>query len=247
MVFPRKPFASVAVVLAAGLGSRLRAVQDLPKGFVEIGGEPIIARSVRALRAAGVEEFIFVVGWRAEHYRAWCAAACPGARCVDNADYATTGSLRSLLLGAAAVPGRDVIVVESDLLYEPRAPRLLQAAPDADAILVSGFTASGDEVWAYAGEAGRLRRLTKQREAGPEPLGELVGLTRMSAGLLESLAAAGAALPAGAHYEDGLNAVASQRPIALLKEAGLAWCEIDDPAHLARARTAVWPRIQASA
>ncbi len=241
------PVDIVAVVLAAGLGSRLRDVhRERPKGFVEINGEPIVARSVRALRRAGVRDFVFVVGWHAEVYRAWCATECPGARCVDNADYATTGSLRSLLLGAAAVPGRDVVVVESDLLYEQRAPECLLAAPERDTILLSGFTGSGDEVWAYERAPGRLASLTKQRLAGPVPAGELVGLSRLSAGLLGELGAAAATLSPLAHYEDGLTALAGARPITLLPVPDLVWCEIDDPAHLARARELVWPRIAAA-
>jgi choline kinase len=234
------------MVLAAGLGSRLRAVHNArPKGFVEVGGMPIIARSVAALQRAGITEFVFVVGWQAEVYRQWCAVACPGARCVENHDYATTGSLASLLLGAAIVPDRNLLVVESDLLYEPRAPQLLMAAPADDTVLISGFTRSGDEVWAYESSPRRLAHLSKQRDPARAPAGELVGLTRMSAALVAGLQRAALALPASAHYEDGLNALADQRPIDLLPVPDLVWGEIDDPAHLERARHDLWPRIAA--
>lgn len=235
------------MILAAGLGSRLQAVhRDEPKGFVDAGGGPIVARSVAALRRAGVREFVIVTGWQAARYRAWCAAECPGAVCVDNPAFATTGSLRSLLIGRAAAPGRDVVVVESDLLYEQRAADAVVRAPARDTILVGGFTGSGDEVWVHGDTDGRLARLTKQAQPGRTPLGELVGLSRLSAPVLDALAAAEPTLPAGAHYEDGLNAVAAARPIALLHLPGLVWCEIDDAAHLARARTAVWPRVVAA-
>ena len=237
----------VAVILAAGLGSRLRAVHAVrPKGFVEIDGRPIIARSVEALKQAGVREFVFVVGWLGGVYRDWCAEVCPEAICVENADYATTGSLKSLVLGCAAVAGRDVCVVESDLLYEQRAPLLLMQSDAADTVLISDFTQSGDEVWAYGGQAGdpaRLAHLGKQRLAGRGPDGELVGLSRFSASLVAALAEAERGLPAGAHYEDGLNAVCAARPVTLLRASGLAWCEIDDAAHLERARSKIWPRI----
>lgn len=232
------------------MGERLRSVHaERPKGFVEVDGWPIIARSVEALRGAGINEFVLVVGWRGGVYRDWCASSLPDAVCVENSAYATTGSLRSLLLGCAAVHGRDVVVVESDLLYEQRAPALLLSAPGADTVLISGFTQSGDEVWAYgsgAEDALRLDHLGKRRLEGREPLGELVGLSRFSASLVAALEVAARTLPAGAHYEDGLNAVCGARPVALLREAGLAWCEIDDAAHLERARTKIWPRIQAS-
>lgn len=236
---------TTAVVLAAGLGSRLQTVHaQRPKGFVEIGGTPIIARSVRALWTAGVRDFVFVVGWQAEAYRAWCHAEFPAAVCVDNAAFASTGSLSSLVIGAAAAPGRDLVVVESDLLYEQRALEALFAAPSSDTILISGFTQSRDEVWVYERAPGVLAQLSKGPPAERQPVGELVGLSRFSARLVAGLARAAQSLPAAAHYEDGLNALAATHPVSLLRIADLAWCEIDDPQHLERARNLVWPRVQ---
>jgi 2-aminoethylphosphonate-pyruvate transaminase len=234
--------APVGIVLAAGLGSRLQSVHSAaPKGFVEIGGAPIIQRSLAALRAAGVREFVIVAGWMSDHYRDW-AAGDPSIALVENADYATTGSLRSLLIGCAAAPGRDVVAVESDLLYESRAAELLLSAPSPDTLLASGFTGSGDEVWVY-GADDRLEHLSKTPWNGREALGELVGLTRLSAATVAQLTLAARELPASAHYEDGLNAVAPHRTIALLHVPDLVWCEIDDEQHLQRARSNVWPRI----
>ena len=234
--------APIAVVLAAGLGSRLQSVHSAaPKGFVEIDGAPIIERSLNALRAAGVHEFVIVVGWLGDHYREW-AAGDGSIACVDNADYAITGSLQSLMIGCATVPGRDVVVVESDLLYDPRAAAALLSAPSADTLLMSGLTQSGDEVWVY-GANERLERLSKGSWNGRDALGELVGLTRLSSATIAAVARATAELPPSAHYEDGLNAVAASRDIALLHMPNLAWCEIDDEQHLSRARTLVWPQI----
>ncbi len=235
----------VAVVLAAGLGSRLRNVHAAPKGFVEIDGVPIIERSVAALRGAGIEELVFVVGWRASHYVEWLATAGDGVRHVMNEEYATTGSLRSLLLGAAEVVNRDIVVVESDLLYDPGAASLLLSAPSTDTLLTSGFTQSGDEVWVY-GDDERLAHLSKTPWQDRAPRGELVGLTRLSARTIAEMHDAAASLPATAHYEDGLNAVAAERPITLLHAPDLVWCEIDDEHHLDRARRLIWPRIRSS-
>ena len=55
-----------ALVLAAGLGSRLRAVAgDLPKPLVPFGGAPILAHNLRWLAASGIEEV-----WINLHYAA---------------------------------------------------------------------------------------------------------------------------------------------------------------------------------
>ena len=243
MSSPAQPVSPTAIVLAAGLGSRLRSVHAAtPKGFVQIGGAPIIQRSVDALTRAGVESIVIVVGWMADMYRDWASSLGPAVTCVPNDDYASTGSLRSLLLGCATVPGGDVVIVESDLLYEARAAELLMAATSPDTMLVSGFTDSGDEVWVY-GSNGRLEHLSKTSWDNREPVGELVGLTRLSAATVSAISEAALELPASAHYEDALNVVATTRDISLLRAPDLVWCEIDDEAHLSRARGIVWPRI----
>lgn len=49
----------VAVIAAAGRGTRLGA--DVPKAFVDLRGESLIARSVRAMGEAGIDRIVVVV------------------------------------------------------------------------------------------------------------------------------------------------------------------------------------------
>lgn len=237
---PPAPSPVCAVILAAGLGSRLQA--DRPKGMIEIGGDPILGRSLTLLRAAGVTEIRLVAGWREEVYRTYLAENFPAVQVSVNPAYARTGSLASLLIGARATTG-DVVVVESDLLYEKRALTRLIAAPWRDTLLASGFTGSGDEVWVHAA-GGRLAHLSKQPWPGAPRSGELVGLTRLSRPALDRLVALAPTLPADAHYEDGINAICGEHPVNVCLVDDLQWCEIDTPEHLRRARDQVWPRIQ---
>ena len=54
----------IAMVLAAGRGERLRPLTDAtPKSLVEVRGEALIERHLRALRAAGVETVVINLGW----------------------------------------------------------------------------------------------------------------------------------------------------------------------------------------
>ncbi len=56
-----------AMVLAAGLGTRLRPLTDtLPKALVPVAGKPLLARALERLKAAGVEEAIVNVHHHAE-------------------------------------------------------------------------------------------------------------------------------------------------------------------------------------
>ena len=56
-----------AMILAAGLGTRLRPLTlTTPKALVEVGGEPMLARVARRLVAAGADRLIVNVSYLAE-------------------------------------------------------------------------------------------------------------------------------------------------------------------------------------
>lgn len=56
-----------AVLLAAGRGTRMRELTvDLPKPMIPVRGRPILAHIVSGLRAAGVMDFLIIVGYRAD-------------------------------------------------------------------------------------------------------------------------------------------------------------------------------------
>jgi choline kinase len=208
-----------------------------------VGAGPIVARSLGLLRASGIDEIILVAGWRAELYGEFLAGRFPEVRMLVNTRFAETGSLASLRIGMEGLRG-DILVAESDILYEARGLSELLGSPSASAVLTSGPTKSGDEVWAY-GSGGRLSRLDKASWDGAPRAGELVGLARLSAACAAALARSAEGLGDSAHYEDGISAVCGEHEVALAHVPDLAWCEVDTPQHLARARSQVWPRIAA--
>ena len=54
-----------AIILAGGLGTRLRsAVPDLPKCMAPVGGRPFIGYITDFYRRAGIERFIFALGYK---------------------------------------------------------------------------------------------------------------------------------------------------------------------------------------
>jgi dTDP-glucose pyrophosphorylase len=56
-----------AVLLAAGRGTRMKDLtNDLPKPMLEVRGKPILQHIVEGLRAAGIEQILIVVGYRAD-------------------------------------------------------------------------------------------------------------------------------------------------------------------------------------
>ncbi|MBW3099104.1 nucleotidyltransferase family protein [Pseudohoeflea coraliihabitans] len=61
-----------AMILAAGLGTRLRPITEtLPKPLVPVGGRPLIAYSLEAARAAGIDNIVANVHYRADQLETW--------------------------------------------------------------------------------------------------------------------------------------------------------------------------------
>jgi len=238
-----------AVILAAGLGTRLRAVvDDRPKGLIEIDGQSLIGRSVAQLRTAGVTQITIVTGYGAAAYSAFAAGA-DNIRLVHNAWFADTGSMASLATALEATPGVDLLVLESDIVYESRALAALSAC-DGNATLISGPTDAGDEVW-VSSPGGRLQSMSKRRTALASVEGEFVGISRLSA------AAATAMLHifhqfVSVHghgrmdYETGgLVALSASHPVSTLLLADLlCWGEIDDERQYERVVERVWRLVK---
>jgi dTDP-glucose pyrophosphorylase len=64
------PSVRKAVLLAAGRGTRMRELTDeLPKPMIPVRGKPILLHIVEGLKAAGIERFLIVVGYRADVIR----------------------------------------------------------------------------------------------------------------------------------------------------------------------------------
>ena len=60
-----------ALVLAGGKGERLRPLTDtVPKPMAPVAGRPILEHQVQWLKEAGVENVVFLVGYRWEAIRA---------------------------------------------------------------------------------------------------------------------------------------------------------------------------------
>jgi molybdenum cofactor cytidylyltransferase len=85
-----------AVLLAAGLSRRM----GQHKLLLRLRGKPLLLHAVQSALAAGVDETVVVVGYRAEAVRA--ALAGQPVRVVENPDYAQ-GQSTSLRAGVAAL------------------------------------------------------------------------------------------------------------------------------------------------
>lgn len=58
-----------AIILAAGMGTRLRPLtSNKPKALVEVKGQPIVERQIEYLKEIGIEDIIIVTGYLGEKF-----------------------------------------------------------------------------------------------------------------------------------------------------------------------------------
>jgi choline kinase len=233
--------ATQAVILAAGCGRRLRGVTDLPKGLVRFGKRTLVEASIAQLRSRGIERIVLVAGYRSECYRQMASAYGRLVELVYNPAFDTTGTLESLRQAVSAVDN-DCVVLESDIAYEGRALDACLASPHPNATVVSGPTGAGDEVWVAADDNRRLVSMSKRAgELDRRPLGEFVGITKLSGDALRMMD--DARLGDTASYDtDALVALSRATPLHCCYLPDLQWGEIDDARQMERVRR-LYPRI----
>ena len=237
-----------ALILAAGCGVRMGPRgQNIPKGFIEVGGEALIARSLSLLARAGIRQATIVTGHLAERYEGLAPVPGIDVDTLHNPLFAEKGSFESLRVGLSAMKG-PFLLLESDIIYEPRALDTVLSSHHDSVILTSGPTGAGDEVYVWADEkdgAARFRGMSKQRATHADaPFGELVGVSKISAELARQLTIHAAEAQPSADYESAVVRAAGDNPIACLRVDDLMWGEIDDEAMLARVETMLWPRLR---
>ncbi|MEB2313610.1 MAG: phosphocholine cytidylyltransferase family protein [Sorangiineae bacterium] len=239
------PNARVAVLLVAGVGSRLRPLtDDRPKALVEVGGASILARAVASLVAHGVERLVLATGYREAAVRAALERAPVPVEYFPNPRYASTQNSVSLALCRDGVRGEAFYKLDGDVVFRPEVLARLDAARAPLAVAVDRTRALDAEAMKVRLEGERIAAFGKGIPL-EQSAGETIGIERLDAAagalVFDELARAAARGETELYYEDVYSRlVAAGALTASPVDVGdLPWTEIDDPSDLERARALV--------
>lgn len=234
-----------AVILAAGMGSRLKGtIEEKPKGFLQFGNKPIIEESITKLIGVGITKIVIVTGYHSEYYD-MLKEKYPFVVTIKNQDFDKTGSMYSLFTAKKLIES-DFLLLESDLIYECKALQVTQNSAFSNCILLSGSTNSGDEVYVGIHE-DKIINLSKNLGAIKKFGGELVGISKISYDLYQKmieLSEKQFSKNQQYQYEDCLTDLSSLKKINYELVEDLAWIEIDDKKHFKKAKENVYPQVQ---
>ena len=174
-----------AVIMAAGKGTRFGSMTETkPKGFIEFKGIPMVVRSIENLISAGIKKIIIGTGYHREWYEN-LIKKYPQVQTVFSPRYAETNSMETLSRCKDAIGDDDFLLLESDIVYEQKALTALLEDPHPDIMLVTPVTKFQDQYYIGCDEDGFLVKCSTQKEeiineTGDEPVGELVGIHKIS-------------------------------------------------------------------
>lgn len=231
-----------AVILAAGVGSRLQSLSGgKPKCLVELGGRPLILHQLETLADHGVGPVLVVIGYKADEVK---QVVGQRADTIINERYESTNSLYSLRLAREWVKG-PFVLLNSDLFFHPDILDIL-LDEDGNVLAYDSTSSRGREQTKVAIKHRRVVDIGKDLPPG-SARGESLGLLKFDAGGATEMLQLADALIRDGHEQawvmEATRAVCQMVPIYGVNVAGLAWTEIDFPHDLDVARREVWPLI----
>lgn len=225
-----------AIVLAAGLGSRL--LDGAPKPIRPVSGVPLIVRVLRTLEEVGIQEAVIVLGHCGDLIRRTLQST-PNLglelRFVENERYHAKNGV-SLLAAKEFVDG-ECLLTMSDHLYSPELPRRLIAAElprgacglAVDRDIERCFDI--DDATKVVTKAGKIVEIAKE-------LAEYdcidTGVFRVGPALIEELEAV-VAKNGDASLSDGVRALAARGAFYACEVGDARWIDVDTPEAMERA------------
>lgn len=110
-----------AIIMAAGLGNRMRPVTDItPKPLIKVNGRRIIDTIIDALHENGIFEIYVVVGYKKEQFYEWVEGK-KGIKIIENNLYDKCNNISSLyaardFISNAIILDGDQIIYNSSIL-----------------------------------------------------------------------------------------------------------------------------------
>jgi choline kinase len=172
-----------AAILAAGVSSRLRPLTDtIPKTLLTIVGRTLLQRTIEALQDNGVERCVIVCGYRREAIEQFIDtlnARIPVAFVV-NPLYDSTNNNYSLWCARTEVIGGPMLLLDSDILFDPRILGRLLRSPHENALVVKNSTNLGpEEIKTEEDTSGLILRIGKDIDP-QKASGESIGIEKFS-------------------------------------------------------------------
>jgi choline kinase len=234
-----------AVLLAAGVGSRIRPLTDnQPKSFIPVAGVSILERMLKAVQEVGITEVGVVTGYLAEQVQEFITDKFPQLHVtfMHNEKYEVTNTGYSLLLTKDFVGDDSFIKFDADVVFETAVLRRLIDADVPSALCIDkNINLEAEEVKVITDAENKVMQVGKKLDPH-QSTGESIGIEKIDKDAAKVLFAELESLMKDQanwqeYYDDSYTTlVAKGCPMYAVDITGLKWVEIDTHEDYAKAQ-----------
>lgn len=178
-----------AIILAAGISSRLRPLTDsVPKCLLEIGERTLLGRTFDALIENGINDFVVVTGYRQQQIVDFLNQNYSDQTItfVHNKDYASTNNIYSLWLASPLIKDEDVLLLDSDILFDSRIIKILLQSTKDNVLALNNHELGDEEIKLILDEENKVLEISKTCSIA-NAAGESIGIEKMSFSYFQAL------------------------------------------------------------
>lgn len=233
-----------AVVLAAGVGSRLNEITKyIPKTMIKINGMYIFEMIVDAIARVGVTEIIFIVGYRRKKLIPLINKICGNMKLkitfVINTQYKETNTMYSLWLARKHL-NCPFVYLHGDLIFGNKMLEEFLSFDDGNAVLVDKyFPTDWDDAMKVVCHNDKIKYMSKQITMN-EMDGTAVGIYKFNdQGARELLNISNRLIKKGvtkSWISEAINILAKSVEIKILNNNCHPWVDIDNLTDLNMAK-----------
>lgn len=155
-------------MLAAGLGKRLaKYTKNNTKCMVDVAGEKLIDRAIKAIKNAGISRFIIVTGYKGDNLKKYILEKYREVLdfvFIDNKVYDTTNNIYSFYLAKDELIKDDTILLESDLIYDLDLIKDIKNSTDSNVVAVAKYESWMDGTCVKLDEKGMVHEFVEKQK-----------------------------------------------------------------------------------
>ena len=133
--------------------------------MVEVAGQKLIDRAITAIKKAGIKRFVIVTGYQGDNLKKYILDNYSGQLdfvFIDNKDYATTNNIYSFYLAKEELKKDDVILLESDIIFDEDLIKDVLESEDKDIVTVAKYESWMDGTCVTLDENNHIKKFIEK-------------------------------------------------------------------------------------
>jgi len=171
-----------AIILAAGIGSRIRPLTDnCPKSLLKINNKTILEMMISHIQDCHINEIIFVTGYLENQIKEYVKKCFPDIKTyfVTNKKYTETNTGFSLLLAKDFVKNADFIKFDADVVFDKEILKKLIECPYENSLCIDkNIDLDAEEIKVIIDDKNKI--LEASNTVDPQKaIGESIGIEKI--------------------------------------------------------------------